>query len=86
MTAHQVVLEHRQLIVADMNVRELAETCGDAINDPIVIHDGLDHGTRFRHLFCRLRAQRYTTPIEGNFMNIFESERLAVDQQGFHIV
>ena len=86
MATHQVVLERRQLLVADVNIRELAEACGDAIHNPAVIDDGLDDSTGSRHLSRSFRMERYTAPVAGNFTHVLQAQRLAIEQQRVHII
>ena len=84
MAAHQVVLKLSNLLGADMNVGEFAESGGDAVDDAVFGHNRIDDRPRLRHLFRRSGMERHAPPIESDFMDVFDRETLAVNQQRIH--
>ena len=84
MAAHQVVLKLSNLLGADMNVGEFAEAGGDAVDGAVFGHNRIDDRPRLRHLFRGRRMELHAPPIESDFMDVFDRETLAVNQQRIH--
>src|SRR6185369_3318889 len=84
MTAYKIVLKRRDLIMTDMNVRQFAEACRDAVNRAVLLQDGFNDTARPQHLFASVRMKSNPVVVERDLMDVFNGEGLAVDQQRFH--
>src|SRR2546426_539123 len=67
-----------------MNVGELSEAGRDAVDGASVPYDRINNCARPCHFLKGSRMQSDSPAIEGNFIDVFERETLAVDQQRIH--
>ena len=78
-TAHEVDLQLRQLVVRDGDVGELAEAGGDAVDHGMALDDAGDHGAGGEHPRARRTGQGHGLPPDRDGVHVGERQRTAVD-------
>src|SRR5438477_12187920 len=86
MTADEIVLERRDLIVANMNIGELAESRGNAVYGAVLVDNRFDNMARPRHLVRSIRVKSNASPMKRHLIDVINGERLTIDQQRIHLL
>ena len=84
MAAHEVVLQLPELIVADMDVGELAESRSDAIDGTILLDDRIHNETRVCHLRYGVWMYRDAAVAHRDVHDVVERQAFAVDFERVH--